>query len=175
MLAATPPRRTTSSSTRKDSETLCNWSGRSCSANRPGKCMRWSVAIDPVTTIFMMTSAEVRAAGRVSLSSPDVQEPPPGWRAAQGRRNLLGRVWWIFAGLRRARTTPGGVAGLSGYNTGIRTNRRLAGSRLAPTRSTRHALVERVTAGARALGVGIVDGEALCVDAVGEVDRRAGE
>jgi hypothetical protein len=36
-------------------------------------------------------------------------------------------------------------------------------------------LVEGVTARAGALGVGVVDGEALLVDAVDEVDRRAGE
>jgi hypothetical protein len=53
MLAAIPPRRTTRSSTRKDSEMLCSWSGMSCSAKRPGKCIRWSVAMEPVTAIFM--------------------------------------------------------------------------------------------------------------------------
>ena len=47
----TPPRLMTRSSTRKVSETRSSWSARSWSANRPGKCMRWSVAMDPVTAM----------------------------------------------------------------------------------------------------------------------------
>src|SRR5690349_189717 len=39
----------------------------------------------------------------------------------------LGRVSWIFAGLRRAQTAPGGVAASPRYNTGIGTKPRLAG------------------------------------------------
>src|SRR3982751_2315702 len=62
MLLATPPRRTTRSSTRNDRETLCSWSAMSWSANRPGKCIRWSVAIEPVTAIFMW-ALEVRETG----------------------------------------------------------------------------------------------------------------
>src|SRR5690349_7938182 len=61
MLAATPPRRTTRSSTRKDSETLASWSASSCSENRPGKCIRWSVAIEPATSTG--TSAPYAKAG----------------------------------------------------------------------------------------------------------------
>src|SRR5947207_1490004 len=56
MLAPIPPGRTMRSSTRNDSDTLCSWSGSSCSANRPGKCIRWSVAIEPVTAIFIGAS-----------------------------------------------------------------------------------------------------------------------
>ena len=51
MFAATPPRRTSSSSTRKLSETLCSLSATSESENRPGKVIKWSVAIEPVTAI----------------------------------------------------------------------------------------------------------------------------
>ena len=51
MLAATPPRRTSSSSTRNDSESLSSCSTTSESANRPGKVMRWSVAMEPVIAI----------------------------------------------------------------------------------------------------------------------------
>ena len=40
MLAATPPRRISSLSTRKDSETRSIFSGMNCSTNRPGKVMR---------------------------------------------------------------------------------------------------------------------------------------
>src|SRR5256885_8643086 len=56
MLAPIPPGRTIRSSTRNERDTLCSWSGSSCSANRPGKCMRWSVAIEPVTAIFIVAS-----------------------------------------------------------------------------------------------------------------------
>src|SRR6478735_7542847 len=49
MLAATPPRRTTRSSTRNESDTLWSWSASSCWENRPGKCIKWSVAIEPLT------------------------------------------------------------------------------------------------------------------------------
>src|SRR2546421_647083 len=118
MLAPIPPRRTTRSSTRNDSDTLCNWSGSSCSANRPGKCMRWSVAIEPVTAIFISGpwgTTDERPA------QPTGNEPP---------------------------SRPRGSRGL---------------------------LVEGVAAGAGALRVGVVDGEALGVDPVREVDRRAAQ
>src|SRR5687768_1907203 len=49
MLAAQPPRRTSRSSTRKDTESLSSWSTTRLSANLPGKDIRWSVAIDPAT------------------------------------------------------------------------------------------------------------------------------
>lgn len=39
----------------------------------------------------------------------------------------------------------------------------------------RNVLVEGIPAGARALGIGVVDGEALLLDRVDEVDRRATE
>ena len=39
----------------------------------------------------------------------------------------------------------------------------------------RNALVEGIPAGARALGIGVVDGETLLLDRVNEVDRRATE
>ncbi|CAM5530293.1 hypothetical protein SVIOM342S_03864 [Streptomyces violaceorubidus] len=51
MFAATPPRRTSSWSTRKESETVCSWSATSWSEKRPGKVMRWSVAMEPVTAM----------------------------------------------------------------------------------------------------------------------------
>ena len=55
MLAATPPRRITRSSTRKDSEIASSLSSTIESENRPGNVMRWSVAIDPVTMTRMRT------------------------------------------------------------------------------------------------------------------------
>ncbi|COW64745.1 Uncharacterised protein [Mycobacterium tuberculosis] len=51
MFPATPPRCITKSSTRKLSDTLCRCSGSSCSENRPGNRIKWSVAIEPVTAI----------------------------------------------------------------------------------------------------------------------------
>ena len=51
MLAAMPPRRTSRSSTRNDSEILSSWSTTSESVNRPSKVIRWSVAIEPVTAM----------------------------------------------------------------------------------------------------------------------------
>src|SRR3712207_1209722 len=50
MLAPAPPRCWTRSSTRKDSETLPIWPSTNCSVKVPGKVIRWSVAMEPVTT-----------------------------------------------------------------------------------------------------------------------------
>ena len=50
MLAAQPPRRTSRSSTRNDSAILSSWSTTSESANLPGNDIRWSVAMEPVTS-----------------------------------------------------------------------------------------------------------------------------
>src|SRR5690625_7086557 len=73
MLGAIPPRRTTRSSTRNDRDTLCNGSAMSCSAKRPGKCIRWSVAIEPVTAI-LMTVLWVDGIGRPSDYRPRSEE-----------------------------------------------------------------------------------------------------
>src|SRR5918998_6138080 len=51
MFPATPPGRITMSSTRKLSESRSSCSRTIWSANRPGKCISWSVAMDPVTAI----------------------------------------------------------------------------------------------------------------------------
>src|SRR5262245_47128605 len=59
MFAATPPRRTTRSSTRNDSDTVSSRSGSSCSTNRPGKRMRWSEAMEPETAIRVIVVASV--------------------------------------------------------------------------------------------------------------------
>src|SRR3954467_3581122 len=50
MFAPAPPRCWTRSSTRNDSETFSISPSTNCSAKRPGKVIRWSVAIEPVTT-----------------------------------------------------------------------------------------------------------------------------
>src|SRR3954462_9688327 len=64
MFAPTPPRCTTSSSTRKDRDTLCICSSRNCSLKRPGNFIRMSVAIDAATAICMLGSPR-RVGGRV--------------------------------------------------------------------------------------------------------------
>src|SRR5487761_1105847 len=51
MFAATPPRRISRLSTRNERATLSSLAGIRCSAKLPGKGIRWSVAIDPVTAI----------------------------------------------------------------------------------------------------------------------------
>src|SRR5918997_1236994 len=50
MLAPAPPRCCTRSSTRKDSDTLPIWPSTNWSVKVPGKVIRWSVAMEPVTT-----------------------------------------------------------------------------------------------------------------------------
>ena len=77
MLAATPPRRTSRSSTRNDSEILSSWSTTRESVNRPSKVIRWSVAIEPVTA--MRTSSGLVLVGRGGL--------------AAGRRLPIGRLF----------------------------------------------------------------------------------
>src|SRR6185436_19076209 len=124
-----PPRRTTRSSTRKDSDTLCSWSAMSCSENRPGNCMRWSVAIDPVTAILIWRPLPLH------VRTTSVQQ--------------------------RTRRQTGVGAGTGAVRCA------------APVRSG--GSVERVAAGAGALGVRVVDREALGVDAVHEVDRGAAQ
>src|SRR3954462_4190221 len=49
MLAPAPPRCCTRSSTRKDSDTFSICPSTNCSVKVPGKVIRWSVAIEPVT------------------------------------------------------------------------------------------------------------------------------
>src|SRR5690349_20416367 len=49
MFAPAPPRCWTRSSTRNDSETFSIWPSTNCSVNFPGKVIRWSVAMEPVT------------------------------------------------------------------------------------------------------------------------------
>src|SRR5918997_1521130 len=114
MLPATPPGRITMSSTRKLSESRSSWSRTSWSANRPGKCMSWSVAMDPVTAIG------------TGSHPTDATDPGRG----SGRGPWEPRI-----------SEPGSV--------------------------------ERVAAGAGAARVRVVDGEALLLDAVDEVDDRA--
>src|SRR3954453_17210075 len=56
MFAPAPPRCWTRSSTRKDSETFAIFPSTNWSVNRPGKVIRWSVAIEPVTTTVIEDS-----------------------------------------------------------------------------------------------------------------------
>src|SRR6516225_260455 len=118
MFAATPPRRMSRSSTRKESDTRSSFSAMSWSTNRPGNVIRWSVAIDPVTA---MRTATIYNAG-----------PGP---------------------------------------TGIRHSPCL----LPQAAVSRPPSVERVAAGAGPRRVRVVDGEALLLDRVDEVDGGAGQ
>src|SRR3990170_846343 len=47
MFAAHPPRRTSRSSTRNETDSLSSWSTTRLSENLPGKDIKWSVAMDP--------------------------------------------------------------------------------------------------------------------------------
>src|SRR5580765_3291069 len=113
MFGATPPRRTTRSSTRKDSDTLSSWSASSWSAKRPGKLIRWSVAMEPATRIGMAGTLRERERRAPRVAGPGVRDE--------------------------------------------------------------NSAAEAVAAGAAAAGVRVVDGEALLLDRVGEVDRRTAE
>src|SRR5436190_16588228 len=96
----------------------------SCSANLPGKCIRWSVAIEPVTAIFIAALDVGNGGLRPEPTGPLTCHRPPRW--------------------------PG-----------------------RPVRTV--VSVERVAAGAGIRRIRVVDGEALRVDPVGEVDGGAGE
>src|ERR687883_863368 len=96
----------------------------SWSANLPGKCIRWSVAIEPVTAIFIAALGVGNGWLRPEPTGPRTRHRPPQWPGRPVRK---------------------------------------AGS------------VERVAASAGIRRVRVVDGEALRVDPVGEVDGRAGE
>ncbi|SKV25718.1 Uncharacterised protein [Mycobacteroides abscessus subsp. abscessus] len=70
MFPATPPRRISRSSTRKLRDTFCRCSTNSCSENLPGKFMRWSVAMDPVTMMDTReTLRRIRAGWAVERQS----------------------------------------------------------------------------------------------------------
>src|SRR6266498_4045447 len=75
MLGATPPRCTTRSSTRNDSDTLCIWSATNCSVKRPGNVIRMSVAIDAATAIFTVVLLVGPWPGRWCLDSPRHYRP----------------------------------------------------------------------------------------------------
>src|SRR4051794_41949005 len=100
MFAAQPPRRTSRSSTRNDSAILSSWSTTRESANRPGKVIRWSVAMEPVTssdtrgprwwegraanapeTLPAGTPGDTQPQGRGEPRRPGVRFPAPGGQA----------------------------------------------------------------------------------------------
>src|SRR2546429_2136204 len=90
MLGPIPPRRTTRSSTRKLRDTRCSCSATSCSANRPGKCIRWSEAMLPLTatgTIAHPTGERIGSVEGVAAGAG-----PGGVRVVDGEALLLDRV-----------------------------------------------------------------------------------
>ena len=86
MLAATPPRRTSRSSTRKDREILSSCSTTSESANRPVKVIRWSVAMDPVTAILHRTATYRGIGVTVRRPADDRSDGPDRSRPRDARR-----------------------------------------------------------------------------------------
>src|SRR5215213_8875482 len=90
MLAPAPPRCWTRSSTRKDSETFSSCPSTNCSTNFPGKVIRWSVAIEPVT-----------ATGTVSPWVVPLEGGPATGRCGDRSLNSLGAC--------RAARSPGRV------------------------------------------------------------------
>src|SRR5690349_6636003 len=64
MFAPAPPRCCTRSSTRNDSETFSIWPSTNCSMKVPGKVIRWSVAMEPVTTTVTRTLPGVMCAAK---------------------------------------------------------------------------------------------------------------
>src|SRR6516162_1147856 len=101
MFAATPPRRMSRSSTRKESDTRSSFSAMSWSTNRPGNVIRWSVAIDPVTAMRTATTYNAGPGPTGIRHSPcllpqaAVSRPPSVERVAAG------------AGPRRVRVVDG--------------------------------------------------------------------
>src|SRR3954453_10062784 len=91
MFAPAPPRCWTRSSTRKDSETFAIFPSTNWSVNRPGKVIRWSVAIEPVTTTDIENSL---AGGRRPGQAPRQRTAPTtasvGERPAQLEPELDG-------------------------------------------------------------------------------------
>ena len=114
------------------------------------------MAIEPVTAILMPAGQTAwdglgSSDGEVSDRSTATRQPTNAGRQAANRRST---------GSDRARNGPRPAA-VTGR-----------GSRAADAADDS---VERVAAGAGALRVGVVDGEALRVDPVDEVDRGAGQ
>src|SRR6266487_1181729 len=96
MLAPIPPRRTTRSSTRKLSETRCSCSATSCSENRPGKCIKWSVAMLPVTATGTVTHPT--RAGLGSVEGVPAGARAGGVRVVDREALLLDRVAEVDGG-----------------------------------------------------------------------------
>ena len=63
MLAAHPPRRTSRSSTRNETDSLSSWSTTSESENFPGNDIRWSVAMEPAINSDMLRNTTAQFGG----------------------------------------------------------------------------------------------------------------
>src|SRR5207248_8401107 len=105
--------------------------------------------------------------------SPGASDHATGGRPAPAR--ALGPVSKCLAGLRRAQTTTGRVGVSSGYNTGIQTKRRLAGSPPGPRLgSTEHFETGPSGASAEAGGQPVQRLHRYPVEAYLEVQVRTG-
>src|SRR5918992_535721 len=178
MLAAMPPRRISSSSTRKDSETLCSWSGISWSANLPGKVIKWSVAMEPVTAMRTGSFSSYVSSGSFSgyLNTRGGCAPPTRGPekttsiASRSHRDGQARLPTYIAPGSHDRVERACLRGRDGGVT------RLYACRGRPRHITRESgSVEGVAAGARACGIRVVDREALLLDGVDEVDGGSAE
>src|SRR4051794_2692314 len=149
MLAAQPPRRTSRSSTRNESAILSSWSTTRESANLPGKVIRWSVAMEPVTSSGTAWSSRVGSG----------QRPVTTLRAPRDYRRRSTRAKPRPAGRARARPRPGNAEGPR--------RRPATGSFLVLWAAG--GSVEGVTTGAGAGRVRVVDRETLLLDGVDEV------
>src|SRR3954447_12018620 len=77
MFAPAPPRCCTRSSTRKESETFSIFPSTNWSVNLPGKVIRWSVAIEPVTTT-VMGGDSLRGTAATRSAGPRTGDEPRG-------------------------------------------------------------------------------------------------
>src|SRR4051812_12184773 len=98
MFAPAPPRCCTRSSTRKDSETFSIFPSTNWSVNLPGKVMRWSVAMEPVTTTDMGATLSGDGGHQLGQSGP-------------GRDTVRGASSVGAATLRRAAGEPAASVG----------------------------------------------------------------
>src|SRR3954462_7865012 len=90
MFAPAPPRCCTRSSTRKDSETFSIWPSTNCSVKVPGKVIRWSVAMEPVTTTVTRTLPGMCGAENEHLRVGGAPDGRPLRSGSAGKRTPQG-------------------------------------------------------------------------------------
>src|SRR3712207_2765907 len=103
MFAPAPPRCCTRSSTRKESETFSILPSTNWSVNLPGKVIRWSVAIEPVTTTGMAGDSLRGTAATFGQRTPagNGRRGPSSVGAAGPGRSVGQRATQLHTELRR--------------------------------------------------------------------------